>query len=91
MTTLLPFNPQPTSSPPFQSAVTLDNATYGLSCWWSLLGRWFYTIADHSGTPVYTGALVGSSTNNSVFLAPGIFQTSTILYRTGTGNFEITP
>ena len=91
VTTFMPFQPQPNTSPPFQTAVTLDGATYALTCTWNLMGRWYFTIAAQNGTPIYTGGLVGSPLNNDILLAPGIFQTSTILYRESTGNFEITP
>ena len=91
MTTLIQFQPQPNSSPPFQATVTLDNNIYNLVCTWALLGRWYYTISTQSGVPVYTGGLVGSPDTASIYLAPGVFQTSTILYRSSTGNFEITP
>lgn len=91
MTTLIPFQPQQNTSPPFQSPITMDGNTYGLTCWWNLIGRWYYTITDQSGNTVYTGGLVGSPDNYSIFLAPGIFQTSTLLYRASTGNFETNP
>lgn len=90
--TLVPFQPQPNSVPPFQATVTLDGVTYGLSCAWNIFrGGFYYTITDQSGVVTYTGALVGSPAGQNIYLAPGIFSTSTILYRTGTGNFEIVP
>lgn len=91
MTTLIPFQPQTNATPPFQATVMLDGGTYSLTCWWNILGRWYYTIADQSGNPVYTGALVGSPDTSDILLAPGIFQTSTLVYRTSTGNFEVSP
>lgn len=91
MTTLIAFQPQNNNSPPFQSPVTLDGATYGLSCSWNILGRWYLSIADQSSSVVYYGALVGSPDDFDIYLAPGIFQTSTILYRTSTNNFEVNP
>lgn len=91
MTTLIAFQPQNGASPPFQSAVMLDGATYVLSCSWNILGRWYFSIADQSSNVIYYGALVGSDDDYDTYLAPGIFQSSTILYRTSTGNFEIEP
>jgi len=37
------------------------------------------------------GALVGSPPSANIYLASGVFVQSTILYRTGTNNFEIVP
>lgn len=91
MTTFIAFQPQASTSPPFQTAVTLDGATYALSCTWNLMGRWYFTLATQSGIPVYTAGLIGSPLNGDILLAPGIFQTSTILYRESTGNFEVNP
>lgn len=91
VTTYISFQPQPNTSPPFQAPVTLDAGTYSLTCWWSILGRWYYTITDQSGNVIVTASLVGSPDDAAIFLAPGIFQTSTILYRASTGNFEIVP
>ena len=91
MTTYIPFQPQPNSFPPFQATVTLDGTTYSLTATWNLMGRWYFTISDQSGNQIYMGALVGSPLESAIYLAPGIFQTSTILYRTSTGNFEVYP
>lgn len=91
MTTLIPFQPQANAAPPFQAIVALDGETCNLTCWWNVLGMWYYTIADQDQAVLYTGALVGSPDSSDIPLAPGIFQTSTLLYRSGTGNFEVSP
>lgn len=90
--TLIPFTPIRLNLPPFQAVVTLDGTAYNLTCIWNLFrAGWYFVITDQSGTVIYTGPLVGSPTTSDIFLAPGIFSVSTILYRSDTGNFEITP
>jgi hypothetical protein len=92
MTTYIAFQPQANTAPPFQTPVTLDGTTYNLVCWWNIYrAGYYYTITDQGGMVIYTGALVGSPTSSNIYLAPGIFQTSTMLYRSGSGNFEINP
>lgn len=91
MTTYIAFQPQPNTSPPFQAIVTLDGNTYSLTCWWNLVGRWYYSLADQTGTVVYTGGLVASPDTMDIYLAPALFQTSTIVFRASTGNFEVSP
>lgn len=92
MSTLIAFTPNNNSLPPFSQPVTLDNVSYSLTAFWNLAGqRWFCSLVDQSGMPIWTGALVGSSLTFDILLAPGVFQASTLLYREDTGNFEITP
>lgn len=92
MTTLVAFTPNNNSIPPFSNTVSLDGISYTLSTAWSIAGqRWYASITDQSGDNIWTGALVGSPLNYDIPLAPGIFNTSTILYREDTGNFEINP
>ena len=92
MTTYVAFQPQQNTSPPFQATVTLDGATYNLVCTWNLYrGGYYAALVDQSGVTAWMGALVGSPSSANINLAPGIFSTSTILYRSGTGNFEIDP
>lgn len=72
--------------------MTLDNASYTGSATWNISGqRWFFSITDQSSNVIWTGALIGSPLGYDILLAPGIFQTSTLLYREDTGNFEISP
>ena len=92
MTTLIPFTQTPNASPPFQATVTLDGQPYTLAALWNFaVLRWYASITDSSGNIAWYGALVGSPLGYDILLAPGIFTTSTILYREDTGNFEINP
>lgn len=92
MTTLVAFTPSNASTPPFSTSITLDGASYNLQCFWNVYrGGWYYSLIDTSGNTITTAALVGSPPGTNIYLAPGIFTTSTLLYRDGTGNFEITP
>ena len=92
MTTLVPFAPSTVQSPPFQQTVTLDGQAYVLSAAWNLYrGDWYITITDQSGSRVITQPLIGSPMGAAIYLAPGIFTASTILYRVDTGNFETSP
>jgi len=90
--TLIPFQPSPTSSPPFQVAVTLDGASYAASVTWNLAGqRWYLSLTDANGNLAWMGAMVGSPLTSDIPLAPGIFTASTILFREDTGNIEVSP
>lgn len=92
MTTLVVFTPNNNSSPPFSTTVTLDNVSYSLNVTWNISGqRWYAALQDQSGNVIWMGALIGSPLGYDIPLAPGIFQTSTILYRADTGNFEVNP
>lgn len=91
MTTLVAFTPSNTGVP-FQANVTLDGNPYSLTASWNLAAqRWYATLTDTTGNLVWSGALVGSPLTSDIYLALGIFTTSTILYREDTGNFEINP
>lgn len=92
MTTYISFAPSPAQSPPFQVTVTLDSVAYNLAAMWNFAAqRWYMSLVDASGAVAWYGALVGSPLNYDIPLAPGIFTTSTILFREDSGNFEITP
>lgn len=91
MTTYVPFAPSQSALPPFQTTLTLDGSAYTFSAWWNLLGRWYFTLTDASQDTIYTGAMVGSPDDASAFLAPGIFQSSTLLFRSSTQNIETNP
>lgn len=92
MTTLVPFQASQTTAPPFQATFTLDGASYNGAATWNVSGqRWYFTLTDLNGNVVWSGALVGSPEASNIYLAPGIFTTSTILYREGTNNFEVEP
>ena len=90
--TAIPFTPSNTAAPPFQTQITMDGTSYSLSVAWNIAGqRWYYTLTDQYGDLVYCAALIGSPPGYNIYLAPGLFQTSTLLYRSGTGNFEVEP
>ena len=86
------FLPSLVNSPPFQTVVTLDGVNYQLAVTWNIYGqRWYVTLTDQSGNVKWVGPMIGSPLNYDVYVAPGIFTTSTLLYREDTGNFEVGP
>ncbi len=90
--TTIPFTPSPAQSPPFQTLVTMDGKTYRCSVTWGFYAqRWYMTLTDNTGNVIWTGAMVGSPLGFDIYLALGIFTTSTILFRADTGNIEVTP
>ena len=90
--TLIPFQVSQTSAPPFQATMTLDGQSYTGSATWNVTGqRWYFTLTDLNGNVVWSGALVGSPSTADIYLAPGLFTASTVLYREDTGNFEVNP
>jgi hypothetical protein len=92
MTTLIPFTPSNASNPPFSTPITLDGVSYVLNVAWNFYGqRYYMTISDTSGNVMWNGAMVGSPLNYDIFLAPGVFNQSTILFREDSGNIEVTP
>lgn len=92
MTTFIIFAPSPTLTPPFQVTVTLDGVAYNLTAMWNFAAqRWYVSLVSASGATAWYGAMVGSPLGFDIPLAPGIFTTSTILFREDSGNFEITP
>lgn len=92
MTTLVQFLPNGQASPPFRTIFTLDGASVIGSVTWNIFGqRWYLSLTDQSGNNLWMGAMVGSPNGANIYLAPDVFQTSTILFRADTGNFEVTP
>ncbi|WP_070105612.1 phage baseplate plug family protein [Burkholderia plantarii] len=92
MTTLIAFTPSNATTPPFQETVTLDGAAYLLAVTWNVAGqRWYASLTDQNGNVAWSGAMVGSPLSFDIPLAPGIFTTSTLLYREDSGNFEVGP
>lgn len=92
MTTLIAFAPNNQDTPPFSTVMQLDGNYYNAAVTWNVYAqRWYLTLSDQSGNVIWNGALVGSPTAGNIYLAPGLFETSTLLYRSGTNNFEITP
>lgn len=92
MTTLIAFTPNPLGSPPFQTNFTLDGATYAGTVAWNVYSqRWYLTLTDASGNTTWVGPIVGSPLTADIYLALGVFTSSTLLYREDTGNFEVNP
>lgn len=90
MTTLVPFNPNPSASPPWRTIFTLDGASVvGTATWNVFAQRWYLSLTDQSGNNLWTGALVASPEGFDIQLAPDVFRNSTILYRETSGNFEV--
>jgi hypothetical protein len=90
--TIIPFIPNNTSSPPFSEVIRMDGSSYLMNVTWSLYAqRWYMTLLDQSNTTVWNGAMVGSPLGTDIYLAPDVFNTSTILFREDTGNIEVNP
>lgn len=97
MTTFIAFTPQMTppsnnTSPPFTAVFILDGKSYqGVVTWNFATQRWYLTLTNNNNVLAWCGPLIGSPLNYNIYLAPGIFSTSTLLYREDTGNFEVNP
>ena len=92
MTTLIAFQPNNQQAPPFSAVFTMDGIVYNGSATWNVYGqRWYFTLKDQAENVIWNGPLVGSPLTSSIELAPGIFTSSTLIYREDTGQFEQTP
>lgn len=90
--TTVAFTPSNTVSPPFSASVELDGSQYTLLTVWNVYrGDWYYALTSQGGTILVFAPLIGSPPGANIYLAPGLFTTSTLLYRPGTGNFEVGP
>jgi hypothetical protein len=90
--TLVPFTPSATSAPPFSTLVTLDGQSYSLSTAWNLYrGDWYFSLTDQSGNLLVNQPLIASPPDSDIYLAPGLFSASTLVYRANTGVFEVGP
>lgn len=90
-TTTIAFAPSSTQTPPFSTIVTLDSTPYTLVAQWNIAAqRWYMSLTDASNTVIWYGPIIGSSLTYDILLAPGVFTSSTILYREDNGNFEVT-
>lgn len=91
MTTIL-FDPSPTSSPPFQVSVTLDGVPYSFAAMWNFYRQgWYFSLTNQAGNIIVNQPLIGSPPDSDIYLAPGMFMTSTLVYRVSTGNIEVGP
>ena len=91
MTTYVPFNPINNGNVPWKGQFTLDGQAYTAQASWNLFGQRWYLSLFAGGTVVWFGPIIGSPLDFDIPLAPGVFQTSTLLYRSDTGNFEVSP
>lgn len=95
MASLIAFQPNRTSFPPFQQNVTLDGVAYNMATAWNISrGDWYVSLTDQSGNLIRNQPLIGSppaGTGTDLPLFPGLLVTSQIVYRPSTGNFEISP
>ena len=90
--TNIPFTPQLTTYPPFQANVTLDGASYILQVYWNAYRNdWYFTITSAAIGNVFIGPLIGSPQEDNIYLAPGVFKTSKIIYDVDNQQFVITP
>lgn len=90
MTTLVAFNPVPTAN--FQFNCTLDGGPYTVYVTWNLYSsRYYINVYDTGGNLIVTNPLVGSPDNFDINLIFGYFDTSTLVYRSSSNNFEISP
>ncbi len=80
------------TSPPFTGLVTLDGETIVVNIFWNLAGqRYYFSLSSTSGDLYWTGPLIGSPLDADIYLAPGVFTESTLLFRADTSNFETVP
>lgn len=92
MPTLIAFQPSATHAPPFSAIVTMDGESYNLVAMWNFYrGDWYISLTDQSGNIVVNQPLIGSPPDADIYLAPGLFTTSTLLYRVSTNQFEQNP
>lgn len=90
--TTIAFRPSTATNPPFSTVVTLDGIAYTLVAKWNLYRPgWYVSLTDSNGNLLINQPLIGSPPDSDILLAPGRFTTSTLLYRTSSGNFEIGP
>jgi len=90
MTTLIQFRPSVNQNFTFQP--TLDGQQYSCVVTWSLYGqRWYLNVYSLQGTLVVQKPLRGSPVDYDINLVAGYFRVSTLVYRIGTNNFEVSP
>lgn len=90
MTTLTQFIPTVNQNFTFQP--TLDGQQYSCVVTWSLFGqRWVINLYTTQGVLVVQKPLRGSPVDYDINLVSGYFLTSSLVYRAGTNNFEVSP
>jgi hypothetical protein len=89
MTTFVNFVPSNTQ--PFQFQAILDGGAYTVVVRWNLFGqRYYLDISDINGELVLSIPMVGSPVGYDISLVDGYFE-STLIWRVGAGQFEISP
>lgn len=89
---IVPLTLNQDASPPFQTTIVLDGQSYSLVVTWNMAGqRYYYEITNENGTLIIAAPLIGSPQNFDILLAPGMFSTSTIVFREQVNQFEIGP
>jgi len=87
--TIIQFLPSPISA--FQFIAELDGNNYNCIVTWNVYGqRWYITVANQDGTPVFTLPQIGSPNNYDISLTAGYF-TSTMVFRQSLQRYEINP
>ena len=90
MTTFVQFNPSPYAN--FQFNPELDGTSYTATCTWNTYSsRYYINIYDNYGTLIVTNPLIASPDDFDINLVYGYFQTSKLVYRESSNNFEVIP
>lgn len=90
MTTYVPFTPALNTLFSFQP--TLGGSLYNLYVTWNMAGqRWYLNIADLQQNLVLAEALISSPDDYDINLIENYIAGSTLVFRTSSQNFEISP
>jgi hypothetical protein len=90
MTTLTQFTPTVGTNFAFQP--TLDGQQYSVVVTWSLFGqRWLLNVYTLQQVLVLQKPLTASPLGYDINLIQGYFQTSSLVFRGPTNNFEVSP
>lgn len=90
MITIVPFTPSVNTIFSFQP--TLGGTQYNLYVTWNLAGqRWYLNIADLNQNLVLAEALVGSPDDYDLNLIMGYISGSSLVFRTSSQSFEVSP
>ena len=90
MATLYQFIPGVNQNFAFQP--TLDGQQYNAVVTWSLFGqRWVLNVYTVQGALVVEKPVAGSPDDYDINLVQGYFQTSSLVYRVSSNNFEVSP
>jgi hypothetical protein len=85
-------NFQPSSQAAFQFQAAFDGNWCTVICTWNLFGqRYYINIYDLSGALILCRAMTGSPIGYDINLVAGYFTTSTLVFRSPTQQFEVTP